>query len=369
MSGAGQRDAGVPVLDGQQHVGDGDEAPRQILPQHRAVEEPQRLIGTHRPRGEAAQRPSCHRRDRRRLGPLAADVADDDGPAPIAHGERVVEVPADELCRLGREEADGEVAARDGRQRRRQQALAQHLDGALAAPAGPLAREREAAEEHAEQHRAQREHHQHGDRLDGGVAGLGRGRVLPDALARGHTPLQRGRARAYRVDELLAAQRDGVGPGGGAVVRGHGLDPRHVAGHVRIGGRGQAAGLAGEPAVHARARASCGLGSARTPSGPAGGRQEQRAAGDDVPAQAGLGVDDQPLEVDRRHQIVIGATGRVGGVVQPDGVDEQEGDAEGYQQRPAGHHERDPGGQPQRGPHSANLRTVAVGRRRAPDAS
>jgi hypothetical protein len=75
---------------------------------------------------------------------------------------------------------------------------------------------------------------------------------------------------------------------------------------------------------------------------------------------AGLGVDHQPLEVDRRHQIVIGAPGRVRGPVQLDGVDEQEGDAERDQQGSGSDHERNPRGQPQDSLHSTNLRTVEV---------
>ena len=133
VAAAGQLEPHVLDRDLHVRVGDGDEAVVGALLAQRAVQQRQHGAGGVLVGGGGAQRVAGERGDRRGVGALALDVADQRRPAAVAGLVEVVEVAAELDVLAGRAEAHGGGQAGDVGQRAGAQAALQRArDRALA---------------------------------------------------------------------------------------------------------------------------------------------------------------------------------------------------------------------------------------------
>ena len=208
---AGELEPDVAGHDLHVGVGDGAEAPVGHLLAQRAVQEREHAAGAVLVGGCRAQRMAGERRDGRRLGALALDVADQRRPAAVAGAVEVVEVAAELDALAGRVEAHRRrQAGHVGQRARSQRALEGARDRALAlveAGVGDRHR-RQAAELGEDRVVAGRElalgHVDHLERAE--VLALG---AQPDAQPRGvgvRALLQLGRRRPDRRSSRLGGQ-------------------------------------------------------------------------------------------------------------------------------------------------------------------
>jgi hypothetical protein len=173
--------------------------------------------------------------------------------------------------------------------------------------ARPLAAEQQPSEKAAQRQRQRREHDQHDDRDRHRAVRGAPGGPLPRGLTRRDQALELGGLSPNAVDERLAESGRGNRLGGGTVggdLLGHARD---VASHVGAGGVGQRCGPGHKRALVARGPLERRRGPRQLSLCRPGRAQELALARDHVAAQAGLGVDDGPFDVERGVQVVAGA--------------------------------------------------------------